>query len=168
MAFERVGLCSPEILVGKLQYAGWRTWPKGEQAAIEAFLSALWRYVLARCPFTSQSLWRRAVEELCTIAQAIDDLGPFLSVWRESKEMSARYHLAQLIDCDGWDTLPDELADGFWAERQAQMRQVIDWVLEPATLEILRQTMAQAPAEFVPELAEAVELLDRSQTRSGP
>jgi hypothetical protein len=108
-----------------------------------------------------------AKEDLCSIAQAIDDLGPFLKVWRESREMSGRYHLAQLFDCEDWDTLPYKLADPFWEERQAQMRQVIDWALEPVTLELLRQALAQAPAEFVPKVSEVVERLAQLQCDSG-
>jgi len=74
--FERFGPIDLEIVVKKLGYAGWRTWPGGEQATVEAYLSALWRYVLVCCgPFTSQSQWT-ADECLCSIAQAIDGLDP--------------------------------------------------------------------------------------------
>src|SRR5438128_985979 len=81
MTFDSIGPGHSEIVFSKLRYAGWRTWPEGEQATVESFLSTWWRYVLARCPFTGEPLWTMAGEDLCSIAQTFDDLGPFLMIW---------------------------------------------------------------------------------------
>jgi len=90
-----------------------------------------------------------------------------LNRWRDSPELSARHHVGELVNCDGRDTLPDRLVDAFWEARQAQMQQVIDWLLEPATLAMLRQALDQAPEEIVSELSEAADRLARLQAGCG-
>lgn len=154
IAFNTSYLCPP-VVVLKLHDAGWRTWPQEEQAAIEAYLSALWAFALECFPYADPDGWT-AEECLCTIAQVVDDLGPFLDHWRRSESRAALCHLALLI-YENAALLPEDpmsLNNGFWDERQPQMDQVTEWLLDPSTGVMLEQAKQQSP-EWISELEQA-------------
>src|SRR5262245_4657835 len=57
----------------------WRAWPEDEREALTGYLVSLWRYLLS----TFDPAQPRAFlqDPLCCIAQAVDDLTPYLARW---------------------------------------------------------------------------------------
>jgi hypothetical protein len=109
-------------------------------------LFALWPYALTLTPYAPPQEWK-AEECLCSIAQAMDDLTPFLELWRGSSSETALQHLAELLDDNAWALLEEtrELNDGWWNERSTQMHQVIGWLLDPSNREMLEQAVEKGP-----------------------
>lgn len=156
LAFEWQAFTMPEALVGKLQYAGWRDWRKSEQQAIEDYFMSLWRVILTSFPYSPN-----AGECLCSMGQALDNLEPFLDVWRRSDSTAALRHLADYV-CENGRLLykKGKLSNAFWEGREEQMQQVVRWLADPLTVQMLERGFFQYASEpFADELAEAVDKL---------
>lgn len=130
-----------EIVFGKLRYAEWQSWPDDEQQAIMAYFYALWRHVLVEIRPGYRGL---ADEYLCSIAQAVDDLGPFLEQWLQLRLPPVWAGLAVFLE----DSLPyvvrkGHLGSGFWDNRPDQARQVIGWLRDPLVCETFEQRFYQ-------------------------
>ena len=162
------GLAEPEIALGKLDYAGWRTWPGQEQRGIEAYLHALWRSMLGDFP-TRILAESDAATILCAIAQAEDDLGSYLVDWQEACAtlVPALRHLASFIRANGTAVAGNaRLGNHFWRDRPVQMRRCLEWLLAPATETLLEQGFFASAGQAVgQELSGAVALL--RQMREG-
>jgi hypothetical protein len=100
LAFEKDGLPA-EVVTGKLVYGAWQTWHVGEKAIIDAYLGALWHYVLSQPPSFDLMGWT-AEECLCAIAQAVPDLEPFLAYWEQQNTTPALLHLSTLLQDCAW------------------------------------------------------------------
>ncbi len=85
------GWCDPALVFGKLDAAGWRTWPQEEQVAVRGYLSALWDSVLENFPVTP-----RASEVLEGLSLASEPLAEYLRRWRQKSSVTALVRL-------GWD-----------------------------------------------------------------
>lgn len=146
-----------EVVLGKLDYGKWGSWPQREREAVRAYLTALWDHVLGTfpCPLEADTC-------LCGIGQAEDDLLPYLSRWRANESEAAVRHLAEFIDGNSHRLLKSgRLANAFWQGRDDQMRQVMDWLLDPATGQRLERAFFRfGDAEVAGELSQAVERLD--------
>jgi hypothetical protein len=71
-------------LVGRLEFAEWRSWPKKEQEAIEKFLRAWWEATISSYPSqVAVSTILRALAEIYS------DLIPFLNYWLDCDSMNA-------------------------------------------------------------------------------
>jgi hypothetical protein len=126
------GVACPEQLVGALRRAGWRSWPAGEQAAVERFLAAWLRRTLAVHP----SGMCTPSEVLCATGQAVDDLAAPLAAWVADGRPAA---VAHLVDFVLGQYRPERhlLADPYWRERPDQAAQVVAWLHSPAVLDRL-------------------------------
>ena len=156
------GFAEPEIALGKLAYAEWRTWPGREQRAMEAYLHALWRFMLSDFPVRIPAA-SDAETILCAIAQAEDDLGSYLVDWQEACATLGPElrHLASFIRANGTAVAGNaRLGNHFWRDRPVQMRQCLEWLLTPATETLLEQGFfASTGQEVGQELSDAVSLL---------
>jgi hypothetical protein len=139
LAFDDLHGC-PEVVLGKLTYGKWRRWPVSEQSAIEQYLMSLWRTVLAGYPTPLPADHWDATTWLCALGRAVDDLQPFLGTWRQNRSTAGLRHLADFVRWHA-DGLLDarELQNAYWDDRELQMRQVVDWLITPATVQTLRQ-----------------------------
>ncbi|MGE5674689.1 MAG: hypothetical protein ACM3XM_12600 [Mycobacterium leprae] len=126
-----------EILVSKLRYSGWLVWPPEEVETIKAFFMALWTNVLSHQPS-----YPDAREWLCVIGQAEDDLHPYLAKWGQADSDAALRHLVMLVDREVGDIEHRKLGNAFWQERLAQMRQVVDWLYSPTTVNQFTSALA--------------------------
>ncbi|WP_293914312.1 hypothetical protein [Deinococcus sp.] len=122
---ERELLTDSEIVLSKLTYGDRRTWLEAEQQAIEEFLMAWWVQTLARLSEYSDT---RADEALSSIAQAEDNLAPYLDRWFKDESAAAITHLILFIDF-GWreEGLKYE-AGAFWESRPQQTQQLMAWL----------------------------------------
>lgn len=158
----------PEVLVGKLTYGEWATWPVEEQQAVLEFLRAWWRAVLSHFPENLATIgdynaWERAAEPrlnisaddcLCAIAQACDDLHPFLDDWTQGRKAAALRHLAAFI-ADNVASLREErgLKNTFWGNGPGGAEQVVRWLMRSEFVEQIRTT-----AKEITDLTAALEL----------
>lgn len=119
---------APEALLGKLTGAGWRTWPAEESEVVQAFLAAYWRQ-MRRDP-------ELAEPALCGIAQACDDLEPFLEEWLNDTADDACLARAELVlDAVPLIQLKRRLPNAFWRQRPEQERTVVRWLRTAPVLE---------------------------------
>jgi len=119
LAFDPHLAINPEILIGKLHDARWRSWPGEEQRAIEAYLAATWRAVLAS--YSSMRPYWDAGTGLCAIAQAADDLAAYLDHWRQDRSMVGRHHLANFVNSSTPNIVKKfRLGNVFWRDRRLQ------------------------------------------------
>ncbi len=120
------------IVLGKLPQQRWRTWPAQEQAAVDCYLDAVWRCLLARWPSTLGS-FVDAATFLEAVAAAGECLDRFLVAWDATPGSAADQHLAELVNgldlavrrpraMDAWvrrDTVRDRLYQAFQRDHRA-------------------------------------------------
>lgn len=127
------GAADLEVVIGKLTYGEWRSWPPAEQAAVEHFLRAFWRSALAEYP---QQL--EADTCLCAIAQAEDDLSAYLKGWGISGSRAAACHFADVVQQNPAGSSrkrkPWLPSNAFWADRPVPAGQFKAWLLHPDRL----------------------------------
>jgi hypothetical protein len=151
-------LIDPEMILSKFRYGQWRTWPVHEQVAVETLLHALWAEILndpdqADC-FTDLESW------LCAIAQAEDDLTPYLNQWVSDERPSASFALSSMLLASAVVRSGSTGRNAFWKDRDEQYAQVQRWVKTPAVLQKLQR--ARISSEGSPsenELEAAVQIL---------
>ena len=141
-------LLDPEMILSKFRYGQWRTWPLPEQLAVEAFLHALWGEILGTPPpadcFTDVESW------LCAIAQAEDDLTPYLNQWINDQRLSASFALSSMLLSSAVARSGSTGRNAFWEDRGEQYAQVQHWIKTPAVFEKLERAHAAshgAPSE---------------------
>jgi hypothetical protein len=121
----------PEVLFKKPRLGGLNTWPSEEQAALNSYCEALWRYALAHHPLSDTLPSFASIDDcLCSVAQIADDLSPMLNLWDSDKTSAATFHLVDFA-AENASYLREmrRLSSAFWEERSAQMQQVVDWFL---------------------------------------
>ena len=139
-------------LFGKLPYAKWRTWPDEEQRAIESFLMAWGRCLVATYPAN------QIPDYLLVLAVARVDMTPFLEVWRAAEAVPALRNLAMVARM--FVNRPDMFRDVFWAETPLASEQIETWFRDPATEARLIEVYFRFEAEpFAEEFASAVDAL---------
>jgi hypothetical protein len=148
------GSIDAEIVVGKLTHAHWKRWPPVERKAVAAFLAEWWKHLLSQYPAKHQ-----ADDCLCAIAQAEDDLSPFLELWRESMNPEAIQHLATVMDSNYSRLMENGLLfSPWWGERLSQMNQLRDWLLSPLTGRQLESAFFRySTAPFAKQISDAVQ-----------
>ena len=95
----------PEIVLGKLAYADWTSWPAAEQDAVRAALHLLWQRF---------RLSPEAKNWLCAIARAEPDIRPYLNAWEPAA--AAAFKADPHTECVG-----------FWEDAESQWLQVLAW-----------------------------------------
>ena len=152
-------LVAPEILLSKLTKALWYEWPMAEQTAISNFLTAFWANGLSEYPghFDVET-------SLCAIAQAVEDVTPFLNYWIEPAKLSYRQHLTDFLqtqlDSINFLLKQRRLSNPWWEDRLEQSRQVILWLEAPTTSEKLETSFfSREEDELAEETLKALDLL---------
>ncbi|MEW1584895.1 hypothetical protein AB0283_05540 [Micromonospora vinacea] len=107
----------PAIVLGKLAYQEWRTWPRVEQQAIDAYLDVVWRSLLADHPrrlgsFTDPATFLDAARA------AGERVERFLDVWDATLTPSADRHLAEMVSGLNF-TRQKPSTVGDWMRREA-------------------------------------------------
>lgn len=116
----------PAIIFAKLRYADWLGWPSEETTTVRRYLLAAWEVAIESNPASTD------VEEwLCGIAQAEDDLAPYLTRWQDSRSVNAGRHLAVLLTEHAFIQANAHPRD-FWAERKEQFAQMQAWLRSDA------------------------------------
>jgi hypothetical protein len=77
--------------------------------------------------------------------------------------MSAYCHLAELVGGGRYTVEIEDRFSDFWQGPEVGKEQLIQWLLEPATVEMMDTALEITPTEFVQMLSEARERLIRWQ-----
>jgi hypothetical protein len=85
------------IVLGKLQQEHWRGWPEPERDAVEGYLDAVWRELLAVYPSPFAG-FPDAAAFLAAAGATGESLAPFLDAWLDDGGSAAGRHLAALVD----------------------------------------------------------------------
>jgi hypothetical protein len=145
------------IILGKLRYGKWHTWPELQRRAVRRYLCALWTLKIEH-PFPWEDFMPSPIEGwLCAIGQAEDDLHPYLRSWALSTAPMAIGNLAHFIVSVWEQVLKGKLIDAFWSDRKEQCSQVVNWV----SGETVRTTLLHALSESLPPLGQ--EWLNRAR-----
>lgn len=124
----------PEVLLGKLQLAGWHEWPTLERQAVKAVLLALWRGELNRPGnFPDED---RIATLLAGLAAAGESLTPYLHVWQTEKGELPTLHLARLVSFHA-DSIMTSGVVYLWDEPDRASQEVVSWIRSDAVLRIL-------------------------------
>ncbi len=155
----------PEIVLGKLTYGHWQTWPQEEQAAVEAYLRAVWQLVLSHSdgdPDTKHG-FGDIDTCLCAIGQAEDDLTPYLDSWLHQDTATAIQQLGEFADQNQYAIAGEDiLENAFWKDRQGPMRQVIRWMKDTRTVNHLEDLFFKdVDGPYANELASTIDSLNR-------
>ncbi|MEU6076810.1 hypothetical protein [Micromonospora sp. NPDC047074] len=97
--FERLVTATeldPGIVLGKLRREEWRTWPATEQSAVDGYLEAVWRSLLAEYPARLGS-FLDASTFLGAASSAGESIDRFLAVWEATQGPAADRHLAEAV-----------------------------------------------------------------------
>jgi hypothetical protein len=85
------------IVLGKLPQEHWRGWPGPEQDAVEGYLDAVWRELLAVYPSPFEG-FPDAGAFLAAAGATVASLAPFFDTWLDDDGSAAGRHLASLVD----------------------------------------------------------------------
>jgi hypothetical protein len=147
----RFDYVDPEMLMifSKFRHGHWNDWPNSEQESVRNFMDALWKYVLNSAPHDEEEsddleAW------LCAIAQAEDDLTPYLVSWIEEDSLEATLALSGFLLQSAVVLDRNAGRNGFWNQRDQQYQQVKRWVRTQEVagkLERAAQEWAKTPYE---------------------
>ncbi|WP_412026443.1 hypothetical protein [Deinococcus yunweiensis] len=144
-----------EIVLGKLELAGWRTWPEPERSAILTFLDAWWMSVLDSPSWGGAD--GRAASTLCAVAQANLSLAHFLQQWEGRDDVTATDHIAGTVNALYDMSCAVLVTSNFWEARPGQGAQLRLWLARPETLARLEDGERQAYERDDEELVESYE-----------
>ena len=125
----------PEILFSKFRHGHWRTWTMQEQTAVRELLRAIWDQVLDDPPPSSS--FNDVQSWLCSIAQAEDDLAPYLQAWVENRKMSASFALSSML-------LTNAERNPFRDGRETQYSQLQAWLKSLPVVTKLKRALTLA------------------------
>jgi hypothetical protein len=142
----------PWLQVSKLEYAGWRNWPKSERQAVSEFWYALFSSTLATPPA------RGAIYGAADIATAIASLGldvtRVLAEWAQSGNAGA-IHLAHAVRDLGYSgRLPKD-----WCRDAAANRAYERWLREDERLLQLQAAESETSGEHLMDINFALQQL---------
>lgn len=110
------------VIAGKLEMAGWRSWPREEREAIEVVFRAAFRRAIEMD--TDEE--REASEWLLGLCRLGLDPSPLLAAWRASPTLNAALQLAVFVD--ETKVMDGLVADGTWRDvDEAARRTVATW-----------------------------------------
>lgn len=115
----------PEVLLGKLEYGEWRTWPDPEQDIIRGFLEAFWLHQL-NCSgdFPTDE---RIQTVLGGLAQACPSIADYLVLWEGTAAVDPALHAAQCIhDCA--DEIMTTGTISLWGKPSAHCAELVAWI----------------------------------------
>ena len=147
-------LSQMESLFGRLRHGEWMKWPAGEIAAVRELFHAFWLRQISDASEFSETA-------ICAIAQAEDDLRPYLDTWLADDSLVAAYHLADFINDNLTPMVKKRrLGNPWWKEREAQELQVRAW-LSSAAVKTKLETVAVANSDspMAEKIMEAAQLL---------
>lgn len=107
-----------EVVLGKLAYANWSTWPLEEQAAVRSLLRRRWSIGLDQ---DAADRWESNGSQfdldtwLCAVARAGDDTAPYLEAWRNKGATETISHVAAFLVANPELLTNGKLGNAYWS-----------------------------------------------------
>lgn len=142
---------STEVLLGKLAYADWDTWPRVERDAVSAYLEHLWTETLtAQIESVSDD---SADTVLCGVGHTGTDLAPVLDGWLGRSDDNALRHLAAFLTTNS-PSVQDkgQLFNSYWSGAPTQSELVVEWLRS----DVVRSHIEHADDRLTGDFQEAV------------
>ena len=115
----------PEVLLGKLAYANWRTWPAPERNVIRRFLETFWLHQLyCNGDFPTDERIRTVLGGL---AEACTSIADYLVLWEKCDAVNPALHCAQCIH-DSADEIMTTGTIALWGKPSAQCAELVAWI----------------------------------------
>ncbi len=115
----------PEVLLGKLADANWRTWPDPEPDVIQRFLEAFWLHQLhCNGDFPTDE---RISRVLGGLAEACPSIASFLALQEKCVAANPALHCAQFIH-DFADEIITTGIITLWGRPAAQCAELVAWI----------------------------------------
>jgi hypothetical protein len=133
-AFGGAPRVHPAVVTSKLRRAGWLQWPLDEQAAVADYLEAAWLETLTTTPPAID-----AGAALAAIAEAVDDLRPFLDDWQlvlaadGAQRLAALEQLLALIERFHVEIGAGRAGRILWSDRSEPAAQLTAWLTGEST-----------------------------------
>jgi hypothetical protein len=117
------------LQASKLEYTGWRKWPHGERAGVEAFWKAWFNEVVSRNLDADRYNQPGANDLIEAMASIGIDIAPLLEQWSTATIAGATDVVSAVfgLDSHGRETRR-------WNDNAAARRQFEDWIRAPARL----------------------------------
>jgi hypothetical protein len=157
------GFALPSCVLAKLSYSSWcsthwRSWPEGEQKAIENFLCTVWGAALESgledLPFDGAYGWLQA------IATVESDLSSYLDRWLREDSVNSNRNLALMIRQINELALSGHAAQLEWRPPEGQRDQLDAWLYSSEVKQKLMHAFERWHEEpFANELENAAILL---------
>lgn len=155
---ESVCTYGEEILIGKLDDAKWRNWSHQEQSAIEYFLTELFRFAVN---FDRKKAYLTETY-LVGIANAVDDVTPYLNLWLEETSVNKIITLKYFVDNSGYG-----MSNAYLGKKPEQRKQIIGWLTSARTVSILENLFFESSQyqklEDLSSLLDAIYELQKSK-----
>jgi hypothetical protein len=137
--------------------SSWHTWPENEQKAISDYFLAVWDAALDSSP--EDLAWDGVYGWLSAVAQAENDLTPYLDRWLAAPSVNAHRNLALMVTQEGLPRVKN-VSGAYWSGYREQWEQLNEWLRRPE----VRQKLADAferwsDAPFAGELMDAAVML---------
>jgi hypothetical protein len=133
------------MILSRLAYGEWLSWPTAEQEAIKDFLRAWWCYTLSRYNPAVQ------VDDLLDGLAQCEEVDGYLRFMQEicSDALSARRHLAVLTYSFSFSPLRPDIWDCFpwWSEHPRRLRSLLSWLFDEATARLLDKQFVDSDLE---------------------
>ncbi len=95
----------------RLREIDWQKGSEQERSAITQFVLSHWRQIIASWPWLEPAHYI-----LAEIAEAFDDISPFLQIWTATNSQSALRHLAEAVSDAGWERKNDQFSAWLFSE----------------------------------------------------
>lgn len=126
---ELIALVDQEIVLSKLAYGRWTSWPPEERFAVQTFLGQLWLQVRSQPPDPYPYIEADVGRWLCAIARAERDLSAYLRDWQKDASAQAEANLRRFIEDYRNEIFGDKQPEAYWAGALAPWKQIKDWAL---------------------------------------
>jgi hypothetical protein len=118
-----------EVVLSKLRYGQWESWPEEEQEAVRDYLRSLWKLVL-RTPLLASPYEQGDVGQwLCAVARAERNLSAYLELWRADRSRAAAANLAHFAAEHREELASSRPPSGYWEDAQQQWLEVAHWAV---------------------------------------
>lgn len=120
----------PEVVLGKLRLANWRSWDNDLKLTVQALIDLKFGLVLEQGDVDEIDSW------LCGIGRSHDDVQPYLGQLVDVSSRDALLGFA-LINVSFYEK--GKLTNAFWDDAPATAQQVIAWMNSDATRTLLTE-----------------------------
>ncbi|MCA8829259.1 hypothetical protein [Hymenobacter pini] len=148
------------VALDKLRYGQWHTWPAAEQAAVRAYLLALWQYLLTTDHDMADAVFGDYLE---AIAHVYPDFSELLRYWEAAPGPHALRRLVHFVEWNARRLLRQKQLSS-WADSTETGTQFVQWLTRAELLGKLTATFWQhAETPYGAQVSAVLQLLEEAK-----